>query len=65
MHRTPDTYGVCDADETHTDVSKTLRGAKCYATRNGYSLVSVRFGCSFNAQILEEKINGKWVDYEC
>jgi len=51
-------YGVVDKYGTHTDISNTLHGAKCYATRNGYTTVSKRVG--YNVRLLSEKINGKW-----
>jgi len=35
-------YGVLDHNNCHTDTSKTLTGAKQYATRNGYNKVSSR-----------------------
>lgn len=51
-------YGVV-CDGVHTDVSTTERGAKQYATRNGYTIISYRVG--YNAVICAEKINNKWV----
>jgi len=52
-------YGVLNSELCLIDTSKTERGAKQYATRNGYNLVGFRVG--YNAFILSEKINGKWV----
>ena len=51
-------YGVVDKYGTHTDISNTLHGAKCYATRNGYTTVSKRVG--YNTRTIAEKVNGKW-----
>jgi len=51
-------YGIVNKDGTHTDVSNTLHGAKCYATRNGYTTVSKRVG--YNTRTIAEKVNGKW-----
>lgn len=51
-------YGVLNSELCLTDISKTERGAKQYATRNDYNLIGFRFG--YNAFILAEKINGKW-----
>jgi len=51
-------YGIVNKDGTHTDVSNTLHGAKCYATRNGYTTVSKRVG--YNVRLVAEKVNGKW-----
>lgn len=55
-------YGVIDSNECLLDTSKTEQGAKQYATRNGYNIIGFRVG--YNAFILAEKINGKWVDYK-
>ena len=55
-------YGVTDNNNTHTDTSNTLLGAKQYATRNGYRCVSVRHG--YNATMLEYKHNSKWYKYK-
>jgi hypothetical protein len=52
-------YGVLNSELCLIDTSKTERGAKQHATRNGYNLVGFRVG--YNAFILAEKINGKWV----
>jgi hypothetical protein len=54
-------YGILDNDNVHTDVSKTERGAKQYATRNGYKKVSVRHG--YNAFLLATKEGKKWVNF--
>lgn len=53
-------YGILNSDNIHTDTSKTLQGAKNYATRNGYTEVSVRFNCGYHVEHLATKINGKW-----
>ena len=55
-------YGV--GKDIHCDVSKTERGAKIYATRNGYTKVTLRVG--YHSCIIAEKVNGKWqgVDLE-
>ena len=54
-------YGVVSTDKGHTDVSHSLRGAKCYATSNGYNIVSIRYNCGYIAKELEKKVNGRWV----
>lgn len=52
-------YGILDSDNVHHDVSKTERGAKIYATRNGYNKVSKRVG--YNARCISVKLStGKW-----
>ena len=55
-------YGSTNNNNIHTDTSKTLLGAKQYATRNGLKNVSVRIG--YNVTLLEYKLNGKWCKYE-
>ena len=54
-------YGSTDNTNTHTDTSKTLLGAKQYATRNGLRNVSVRIG--YNVSLLEYKDNNTWYKY--
>ena len=53
-------YGVINGDGTHIDVSKTLKGAKNYATRNKYIKVSIRVG--YNAYEVAQKINNNWIN---
>lgn len=53
------TYGVV-VSGTHTDASRTERGAKQYATRNGIDTVSVRYNCGYVAEEIAKRINGKW-----
>ena len=55
-------YGSTDNNNTHHDTSKTLLGAKQYATRNNYKNVSVRIG--YNITLLEYKQYSKWYKYE-
>lgn len=55
-------YGVLDKNDIHIDISKTEKGAKRYATLNGYEIVTVRYG--YNARIIAHKITGKrWKKY--
>lgn len=58
------TYGVLDRDGCHIDVSRSVRGAKCYATRNGYLTVTVRFNMSCIAVQIWHKYTGKWQKIE-
>lgn len=53
-------YGVLHND-AHIDVSNTLLGAKQYATRNGYEIVTKRTG--YNAICVAKKVNNKWLNY--
>lgn len=59
MKQNNDIYGVL-IDGVHVDVSKTERGAKQYATRNGYLTVTVRYNCGYIAAEIAHKYNGKW-----
>jgi hypothetical protein len=54
------TYGVL-INGAHIDTSKTERGAKNYATKNGYTIVSIRYNCGYIAEQIAKKLNGKWV----
>ena len=55
-------YGSTNNNNIHIDTSKTLLGAKQYATRNNYKNVSIRIG--YNVTLLEYKDSGKWYTYE-
>lgn len=55
-------YGVTNSKGIHTDVSNTERGAKIYATKNGYNQVSIRYNCGYNVRIISVKVNNKWID---
>jgi hypothetical protein len=59
--KTNHTYGVAP-NGNYCDVSRTLRGAKNYAARHGYSEVYIRFNCGYHVTLKAEKVNGKWVD---
>ena len=54
-----DVYGVM-SNGVHTDVSSSARGAKRYATLNGYEFVSVRYDGGYNVVILFQRFAGKW-----
>jgi hypothetical protein len=54
-------YGVLSKG-VHIDVSNTEKGAKQYATRNGYNTISIRYNCGYIAeQIAHKNKHGKWV----
>lgn len=55
-------YGILDRNKCHIDVSKSLLGAKQYATRNGYGIVSRRYQCSVT--VIAYKKDGKWYSEE-
>ena len=52
-------YGVLN-NGVHFDVSNTERGAKQYATLNGFDTITCRYNCGYNAAIIAKKENGKW-----
>ena len=52
-------YGVLSKG-THIDVSKSIKGAKRYATLNGFNIVTIRYNCGYIAEQVYERINGKW-----
>lgn len=54
-------FGILDRNSSHIDVSKTLQGAKNYATRNGYEIVSYRIG--YNVFTVCNKVGNKWVNH--
>lgn len=54
-------YGVLTTNGTHTDVSKTEKGAKNYASRHDHKYVSIRYNCGYNAKVLAMKKGRKWV----
>lgn len=55
-------FGVIDSNGIHTDVSNTERGAKIYATKNGYNIVSVRYNCGYIVGIVAKKEGKKWIN---
>ena len=57
-------YGIINADGIHTDVSKSEKGAKQYATRHGYNKVSIRFHSGYTVVIIAHKTTkGRWIKY--
>jgi len=54
------TYGIINNEGIYYDTSFTLRGAKRYATINGYTRVGKRFDCGYHITELSIKINNKW-----
>jgi hypothetical protein len=56
------TYGVINREGIHIDVSKTEKGAKNYATRHGYTKVSIRYNSGYHVNIIAERNDrGKWI----
>ena len=52
-------YGVL-VNDTHIDGSKTEKGAKIYATKHGYDIVTIRYNCGYVAEQIAHKQAGKW-----
>lgn len=52
-------YGIVHNGE-HIDISRNLTAAKAYATKHGYTDVSVRYNAGYNVSIIATKINSKW-----
>lgn len=57
-------YGIIDSNGTHVDTSKTEKGAKIYATKHGYTQISVRYNCGYIAQIVAEKQGKNWKPFK-
>lgn len=55
-------FGVVNSDGIHTDVSNSERGAKRYATLNGYNKVSIRYNLGYVVEVVAVKVGKKWVD---
>jgi hypothetical protein len=55
-------YGIINKDNTLIDVSRNKKATKRYATIHGYTKIGCRFNGGYNATIIAEKIDGKWVD---
>lgn len=53
-------YGVL-LNGCHIDVSSSERGAKQFATRNGYDVVTCRYDCGYIAAEIAQKKGGKWI----
>ncbi len=53
-------YGVC-VNGIHHDVSKSLRGTKCHATREGHTVISRRNFMNGAVRVWCTKIDGQWM----
>ena len=58
-------FGVLDDNRCHVDVSNSERGAKNYATRNGYDLITARYNGGYGVYMVAMKIANKWQPYDC
>jgi hypothetical protein len=55
------TYGIVYGDNIYIDVSKSLKGAKRYATNKGYDKVGIRYNSGYHCSVVAIKVNNKWV----
>jgi hypothetical protein len=57
-------YGII-FNGIHNDVSNTEKGAKQYATRNGFNTISIRYNCGYIAkEVAYKNKSGKWISLE-
>lgn len=54
-------YGV-SINGSYVDVSRTERGVKVYATRNGYGVVYERPNSGYHVFPVAERVKGKWIN---
>ncbi len=53
-------YGVLSNTGGYIETSKTERGAKCYATRHGYSRIGKRDTNHYLPVHIASRVNGAW-----
>lgn len=53
-------YGVVQSDGSHCDVSHSEKGAKQYATRNGYTQVTRRANGGYHAPVIATRVGKRW-----
>lgn len=53
-------YGIIDNNNCLIDISKSERGTKAYATKNGYTQIGKRNVNSYNAMLTHVKIGKRW-----
>lgn len=56
------TYGIETLSFGYIDISNSLRGAKNFATRHGYTSVFIRYNNGYVINKVAEKVNNKWVN---
>lgn len=54
------TYGVLGNRGEHVDVSSSEKGAKRYASLNGYDKVTVRHGGGYTTEVIAIKQGKRW-----
>jgi len=57
-------YGIKTRSGEHIDISRTVRGAKNYATRHGYTAVTVRNSNHYYVTELAVKHGARWKDLQ-
>ena len=58
-------YGVL-FNGAHTDVSKSLKATKRYATIKGFDTITIRYNGGYIAvEIFAKDNKGKWIDISC
>jgi len=53
-------YGIVTS-EGYQDCSRSEKGAKNYATRNGFDEIYIRFNCGYGTKIIAFNKKGKWI----
>ena len=53
--------GVINKDKVFTDISRSEKGCKKYATKNGFSLVGFRDADHYHVTVTHKKEGKKWV----
>ncbi len=56
-------YGV-ESNGAHTDVSKSLKATKRYATMNGHNTITIRYNSGYNAEIIFVKYKNVWKPFD-
>lgn len=58
-------YGVL-FNGAHTDISKSLKATKRYATIKGFDTITIRYNGGYIAvEIFTKDNKGKWIDITC
>jgi hypothetical protein len=58
-------YGIVTGPDNwliYTDVSRTLKGAKRYATIHSFDKVGIRYNSGYVCKVVSIKVNNKWKD---
>lgn len=55
-------WGVITHKGEYIEVSKTQHGAKCYATRNGYTRIGARPNGGYNVINVLVRVGNRWIN---